>query len=955
MHLSRGQLVGGWVVEHELGAGGVAVVYRVRHEATGVRRALKVLRLPHERVQKRLLREGHAQGALVHRHIVGFDEVLDLKGAPALLMEWVKGPSLRDVLTTGALAVDDLDRLGRELLDAMGHAHAHGIVHRDLKPSNILLTVDETGEVVPKVADFGLARSDDDPGGLHTRTGAMLGTPLYVAPEQVENAKAAGPRADLFSLGALLYEAATGCRAFDAPHTRAVLNRAASGDYEPPENLRAELPARIARALHAALRPDPEERVADAATFLSLWADGTPTPPTYSADLGALVDRDERTEEAVLASDDSTFLLSLPEAPDHLVGRGPLFQSIQRRVAPGHVVVLTGPGGVGKTALAAALVGEDGHFVDASTATDRGDLARALAEALGVREPGPAALRASLATCHSRIALDNLEQLGDVHALVEDWRTAGPGVSWLLTSRTDPGVSGAAVVPVPPLPAHAAIELLRRRTHGGLTVAQAGHLAARLDGLPLALELAAARVAVWSPDELLSHLAEEDGSMLGQRSLDGLIDWAWEQLSDDHRTALAELTVFPGRFRTGDATAVLSVADPAGALEVLAAHALLQRHDDGWRVLQTVRHAARRRGAAGEAAARHAAHFATFGVPSDLDAVALQPHAEDLRSAARWLLDAGDVVRAAQAARALGVAALSTARPQAPALLAQVVATGPPDAHAARLLTLLGMLDDHISQVARAKRWLQKAQRAAGDDPELLLNVHMATGNLHRRRGELEEADRHYEAAMELPSRSLPTTARLLSNRAAVLSAMGQPRSAITLGEEALDAAELSGDDNLALVCQCNLATYHAVAGEIDAAAELLQGVLPLLVDRGDVRTAGMMRGNLARMLFELGRVDEAHAMVLRALDEIDHSGDLRHRVDPLWTLARILDHRGQDDAAERALRDSLALARRLGDQGRQRRNLTVLAELASARGDHENAERLSAEAAALTGGATPT
>jgi len=956
MHLSRGQLVGGWVVEHELGAGGVAVVYRVRHEATGVRKALKVLHLPHDRVQKRLLREGRAQGALVHPHIVAFDEILDVNGAPALLMEWVKGPSLRDLLQFGALAIDDLDRLGRQLLAAIGHAHRHGVVHRDLKPSNVLLALDPQGSVVPKIADFGLARADGDLDGLHTRTGAMLGTPLYVAPEQVEDAKRAGPRADLFSLAALLYEAATGSSAFDAPHTRAVLNRSATGDYVPPEQLRPELPARIVGALHDALRPDPEARVPDAATFLARWADGTEGPTYYSAELGVLVDRDERTEEAVIASDDSTFLLSLPEAPDHLIGRGPLFLSIQRRRAPGHVVVLTGPGGVGKTALARALVDDDGRFVDASVVRDADGLARALAEALGVRTPGDEALAEALAATHGRVVLDNLEQIDAAAERVARWRAAAPGVAWLLTSRAAVGVPGEAVFEVPPLPPHAAIELLRRRTHGGLTVAEAGDVAARLDGLPLALELAAARAGVWSADELLERLAEGDVLAAGgatRRSLADLLRWAWDQLGAEARQALTELTVFPAPFRSSDAEAVLAVPDPVAALEELAAHALLHREGDRWRVLRTVQQAAGQRGEPGGAAARHAAHYATFGVGSTLAALALRPATEHLRTAAEWSLAHGELVHAAQAARALGVAALNTARPQAPALLAAVVAAHPPAAHAARLLTLLGMLDDHISRVARAKRWLRKAERAAreaGDHPELLLNVHMASGNLLRRRGELEEADRQYAAAMELSGPDLPATARLLTNRASVVAGLGRSRQAITLGEEALDVAELSGDDHLALVCQCNLATYHAQAGDLEQAAELLRGVLPTLIDQGDHRTAGLMRANLAQMLFELGRADEAHAAVLRALDEIDRSGDVRNRVDPLWTLARIHRHRGELPAAERALSNSLTLARRLGDRSRQRRNLELQAELAEAQGDPATAQRLRSEAAALRG-----
>ncbi|MCO4747092.1 MAG: serine/threonine protein kinase, partial [Proteobacteria bacterium] len=195
MRLADGQ----YVVERPLGAGGMAIVYLVTRTEDGAPLALKVLNSPSPSQQGRLIREGRAQKTLRHEHIVAVTDVLKVGGLPALLMEYIDGPSLERVIPRVRLTLDQVDALFRGVLAGMAAAHVGGFVHRDLKPGNVMLALDE-GRVVAKVADFGLVKAEDANHTVaETRTGAMMGTPAYMAPEQVRDAKDVDSRADVFA------------------------------------------------------------------------------------------------------------------------------------------------------------------------------------------------------------------------------------------------------------------------------------------------------------------------------------------------------------------------------------------------------------------------------------------------------------------------------------------------------------------------------------------------------------------------------------------------------------------------------------------------------------------------------------------------------------------------------------------------------------------------------------
>lgn len=258
-----------------LGEGGMAVVYRVRHQQLDTRHALKILTVPSRKIQDRLIQEGKVQAALRHPNIVQVTDIINVNGAPGLVMEYIAGPSLDTLIKNVDLELDHVDALARGILAGVQAAHEQGVLHRDLKPANILLDITDEG-LVPKVADFGLAKLvGQSTGG--TRTGATMGTPSYMAPEQIEDAKAVDARADIFSLGAILYELATGRRAFEGENIYAILCKVKEGDYTPPDEVVSELPECMVAAIQAALQVDVEERVQSVEELQEIWRGNTTT------------------------------------------------------------------------------------------------------------------------------------------------------------------------------------------------------------------------------------------------------------------------------------------------------------------------------------------------------------------------------------------------------------------------------------------------------------------------------------------------------------------------------------------------------------------------------------------------------------------------------------------------------------------------------------------------------
>jgi serine/threonine-protein kinase len=251
--------VPGYEVEAVLGHGGMGVVYKARHLRLGRLVALKMTLAgsyagPRER--ERFRREAEAVAALRHPNIVQVYDVGDADGRPYFTMEYVEGGSLAQKLAGKPQPARPAAALVATLAGTVQAAHDSGIVHRDLKPDNVLLTADGT----PKITDFGLARRLDTEGGL-TRTGAPLGTPSYMAPEQARGqSRAVGPATDVHALGAILYELITGRPPFVGETAAETVLQVIHQEPVPPSRLNATVPRDLETICLKCLQKDPQRR-----------------------------------------------------------------------------------------------------------------------------------------------------------------------------------------------------------------------------------------------------------------------------------------------------------------------------------------------------------------------------------------------------------------------------------------------------------------------------------------------------------------------------------------------------------------------------------------------------------------------------------------------------------------------------------------------------------------------
>jgi serine/threonine-protein kinase len=284
--------IGRYMLDEELGRGSMGTVFRASDPLIERSVAIKTVdlgKLDDGTLQPRLrfLREAKAAGRLSHPGIVTVHDVGELEDVAFIVMELVEGRSVKDVLDRGEeiplpVALD----IVRQAAEALDFAHRHGVVHRDVKPGNLMLT--RQGMV--KITDFGIARVDQT---ARTRTGILVGSPGYMSPEQLMG-KAVDGRSDVFSLGAVLYELATGRGPFDAEHREdvlALMNNITNRPHEPASKLNPRVPASLDAIIDRALAKKPADRYTSAgkmAAELRALADWEVRPVAGEPDIAKL-------------------------------------------------------------------------------------------------------------------------------------------------------------------------------------------------------------------------------------------------------------------------------------------------------------------------------------------------------------------------------------------------------------------------------------------------------------------------------------------------------------------------------------------------------------------------------------------------------------------------------------------------------------------------------------------
>lgn len=553
-------------LEREIGAGGMATVFLaedLRHRRPV---AVKVLRpelsatLGHDR----FLREITTTAGLRHPNILPLYDSGEGAGFLFYVMPYVEGESLRDLLARdGQLPIDDALRYADEISNALSYAHGRGIIHRDIKPENILI---ENGHAI--VADFGIAQAVGASGDEKlTVAGMAVGTPTYMSPEQASG-DVVDARSDLYALGCIVYEMLAGTPPFTGPTAIAVMMRHAIEPVPKLGTLRAALSRPVIEAVERSLAKSPADRFPSVEEWRRALTRASGSHPSASAAAAApLISR------------------PAPTPANPLLGRDDALSLAIDRVRSGaRVLTVTGAGGTGKTRFAIELFKQlqadfpDGSaYVSIASVNLASDVMPTIGTALGITEAHGRSAVDAIATVigsgRTLLLLDNLEQVLDSASDIAELVARCDGVFVIATSRAPLKLGSEVELALPPLAlpdAHTTLvdELLRspavvlfvqRATKVQPTFAitsvngpAVAAICIRLDGLPLALELAAARIRILEPVALLKRLDDAlDLLTTGdrdlperQRTLRATIDWSYSLLDASEQRLLRRLSVF---------------------------------------------------------------------------------------------------------------------------------------------------------------------------------------------------------------------------------------------------------------------------------------------------------------------------------------------------------------------------------------------------------------------------
>jgi serine/threonine protein kinase len=290
IYIAIGDVIAGkYRVEEVLGIGGMAFVLSAKHVELDERFALKFLArqfLGEPALIERFTQEARSACRLRSEHIARVYDVGSHEGAPFIVMEHLQGRDLCTVVHEGGpLRIIDAVEYAMQACEALATAHRHGIVHRDIKPENLFL-VEQEGLPSIKLLDFGISKVALSDGEAATRlTGNLtLGTPCYMAPEQIRSSASADARSDLWSLGVVLYELLAGTEAFRAPSITEVCAAVLERDPEPLERIRTDIPTELADIVMRCLEKAPEDRFANVAELAEALLPFAPTRALLSAE-----------------------------------------------------------------------------------------------------------------------------------------------------------------------------------------------------------------------------------------------------------------------------------------------------------------------------------------------------------------------------------------------------------------------------------------------------------------------------------------------------------------------------------------------------------------------------------------------------------------------------------------------------------------------------------------------
>ncbi len=912
----------------------------------------------------RFEQEARAASALNHPNIITIYELGQADPHRFIAMELVEGISLRQMLNAGAISMRKTIEIGAQIALGLSKAHEAGITHRDLKPENIMISRDG----LVKILDFGLAKSVEiggetlDPGRTSaslTAPGMVLGTVGYMSPEQALG-KECDFRSDQFSFGLVLYEMITGKSPFQRSHPVETLVAILRDTAGPVAALNPEAPAPLCWVVERCLEKDPEKRYAstkDLLRELTAIRDGFSDKPVDHIEVRPT---------------------SLPVPRTVIIGREKEVAAAMELLLRPEVrlVTITGPGGIGKTRLAVEVVGGIAphfaggvYFVPLSALSDPDLIPSVIVQALGIREAGgllPLDILRKNLQDPSRppvlFLLDNFEHLIQAAPKVAELLAMSPKLKIMVTSRAPLHVYGEHEFPAPPLALPnsglmLAEEILSESPAVALFVQRAIaakpdfqfnrenataviEICTRLDGLPLAIELAAARVKVLSPSALLSRLASRFQLLTGgardlperQQTLRAAMDWSYDLLHPEEQKLFRRVSVFVGGCNLEGVEAVCNVKGDLGldlldGMASMVDKSLVQQLEqpDGefrFRMLETIReYALEKLRASGEDLLTKRSHAAYFLVLAEEEATEgdsgsgewlhqFEIERDNFRAGLEWLIETRDADWGLRLGTALfryweSREHLAEGRDLLGKLLKLEGASQPTKARV-RALFAAGILAREQRDYASADALILQSKNLArqlGDKSAVAVAVN-ALAVLTRDQNNLVEAHALFEESLELWRElgDLKAVARALSNLANVVKLEGDFDLARSLYGECL-AIFRGLRDRAGVAWSLNYQGDVARdQGDTNGARALYEHALAIfteLDDRWSIAGTLTDLGFLAREQRDYSTANSFYRESIKIFEELDHKRG----------IARVLECFACSAAAQSRAEQSLRLA----------------------------------------------
>ena len=961
--LREGDHIGNYVIKGLLGAGGMGVVYLAHDPRLERDIAIKLLssnRISQPIAKERLLHEAKLAATLDHPHIATIYEVGETEqGRFFIAMAYYDGIMLADRVKGGILPKEQALKYALQIAKGLKGAHKRNVVHRDIKPANLIITSED--EV--KIVDFGIAKVLDQDA---TGSGQLVGTISYMSPEQAQGLET-DHRTDLWSLGVVMFEMLTGKRPFYGEYAHATLHAIINEEPNFVDSFGGQSKNGILNVIHRLLAKRPENRYQQADELI--------------ADLEHLQAGGEIASKSVRPLYlGERFPDNLPERLSSFVGRKNELEDLIGLLREERLVTITGVGGTGKTRLGVrvgdSLKEQFSHgvcFIQLSTLKKPDQVISAIAQALNIREmEGVSIIDRVFSYVLDRegmLILDNFEHVIEASPLISKLLLACKNLKVLVTSRTPLRIQGEHEYPLAPLGiTHGtsieeiqiceAVQLFVQRARAvkpgfeinASNAVELSQICKRLDGLPLAIELAAARIKVLSPKAILTRLENRLDLLTGgardmpdrHRTLREAIAWSYDLLSRPEKQLFQWLSVFVGGFKIDAAEFIFNTVsntdlDLFDGLSSLVDKNLIQQMDledgESWfYMLETIREFGQEcliaGGEKGIVEPAHCAYFAEFAVEASTHLVGpdqilwldrIEQDHDNLRAAIAYgLRNTEDNLMIADFGIALW-----------------------------RFWLFRGYLVEGIGLLDRIIDRLDE-----GPGPEIRAKLLMAAGTLAHNFGQYKKALSLFDSCLSIfhASGDDGGLAKTLSNKGWINWRIGNFPDAKVLSEESLWLYQQLKDKQGVATAMNNLGWIALYQGEMLKAKKHFEFVLSIHEELNNIRDAAFARNSVAWVLALLRESGQAQALFQDSISTFEQLGEKQLTAFSKARFAAVLLEWGDvQEAYKLVFDDALPLFKKIGDAWGMSFASQIGSRIYIQKGDFSSAEQLAKEGHAIS------